>query len=272
MPIRQGFLLFLKIQSSNEIMEKKLNFNSNYSLYYDLLYEDKDYQSESNYVLDLINRFTPKASNLIELGSGTGNHANYLCMAGLSVTGLERSEEMVKISNKKNISNFYPLVADIKDFDLTQKFDVAISLFHVICYLNNNNDLISCFNNVCKHLNAGGIFIFDVWYSPAVYVQKPETRIRRISNDTFEIIRLAESKLDSARNVVDVNFEIIITNKQSKIQESYQENHPMRHFSIPEIELLAKQTGFSLVATEEFLSGSEPGVNTWGVCFILKKI
>lgn len=253
-------------------MENNINFNCNYSQYYDLLYKDKDYQSESNYVLDLINRFTCNANNLIELGSGTGNHAYFLCKSGLSVTGLERSAEMVKISKEKNISNFYPTIADIIDFNLTQKFDVAISLFHVISYLNNNNELISCFNNVCKHLNTDGIFIFDVWYSPAVYVQKPETRIRRISNDNFEIIRIAESNLDSARNVVDVHFEIIITNKESNVQELYQENHPMRHFSIPEIELLAKQTGFSLLAAEEFLSGSMPGVNTWGVCFILKKI
>ncbi len=252
-------------------MENKINFNSNYSQYYDLFYKDKDYQSESNYVLELINRFTSNANNLIELGSGTGNHAYFLCKSGLSVTGLERSEEMVKISKKKNISNFYPTIADIKDFNLTQKFDVAISLFHVISYLNNNNDLISCFNNVSKHLNKDGIFIFDVWYSPAVYEQKPLTKIKRINTETLEIVRIAESISNSSRNVVDVKFEISITNKQTKIQEVHQESHPMRHFSIPEIELLALQTGFLLVGSEEFMTGIEPGLNTWGVCFILQK-
>jgi hypothetical protein len=46
----------------------------------------------------------------------------------------------------------------------------------------------------------------------------------------------------------------------------------MRHFSIPEIELLAKLTGFEIIKTEEFLSGETPGPNTWGVCFVLSKV
>jgi hypothetical protein len=45
----------------------------------------------------------------------------------------------------------------------------------------------------------------------------------------------------------------------------------MRHFSIPEIHMLASFTGFELLKAEEFLSGNEPSENTWGVNFILRK-
>ncbi|MEO5344644.1 MAG: hypothetical protein H7842_15245 [Gammaproteobacteria bacterium SHHR-1] len=45
----------------------------------------------------------------------------------------------------------------------------------------------------------------------------------------------------------------------------------MRHFSLPEIDLLAGQAGFARVRAEEFLTGTVPGEGTWGVCVVLQK-
>jgi hypothetical protein len=50
------------------------------------------------------------------------------------------------------------------------------------------------------------------------------------------------------------------------------ETHPMRHFSLPEIDLLASMCGFECISAEEFLSGKTAGEDTWGVCVTLKKI
>ena len=48
---------------------------SSYARYYDLLYRDKDYAAEAEYVASLIRKFHPAARSIIELGSGTGIHA-----------------------------------------------------------------------------------------------------------------------------------------------------------------------------------------------------
>jgi SAM-dependent methyltransferase len=230
---------------------KQKNFNT-YSKYYDLLYKDKDYQSEAGYVADIIKAECPDAKNIIELGCGTGNHAAKLCKYGYRLTGLEISKEMVTLAKEKNIEGFNPLVADITDFTIEEKYDVAISLFHVISYISSNTDLISCFKKVNEHLNSKGIFIFDVWYSPAVYIQNPETRIKRMSNDIINVTRIAESVLYYNSNTVEVNYEIMIQNKETSVMELFKEKHTMRHFSIPEIELLATHTNFNLIKTEEF--------------------
>ena len=248
------------------------NFNNNYSRYYDLLYKDKDYKAEADYVMQLIRSLNVNAKDILELGSGTGNHAQLLCEEGFKVTGLERSADMVLLAEHKSINGFKPLVADITNFDIFQKFDVAISLFHVISYLNTNEALISFFNAVNKHLNGNGVFIFDVWYSPAVYAQKPETRIKRMEDDAVKITRIAEPEIHENENVVDVNYEINIQAKSTGFTEVYREKHPMRHFSIPEIELLANATNFKLIKAEEFLTAKQPGEDTWGVCFVLQKM
>ncbi|MEP6951258.1 MAG: class I SAM-dependent methyltransferase [Ginsengibacter sp.] len=247
------------------------NFNNNYSRYYDLLYADKDYKAESDYIAKMIQRIHPNAKNIIELGSGTGNHAALLCKNGFKVTGLERSVDMVGLAKAKSIKGFTPIVADVANFDISQKFDVAISLFHVVSYLTSNDSLISCFRSVHRHLNTKGIFIFDAWYSPAVSYQKPETRIKRMEDDTLKITRITEPEIHYNTNVVDVNFEIIIQNKASLFTEVFREKHPIRHFSISEIELLANLVDFKLISAEEFLTGKQPGNDTWGVCFVLQK-
>lgn len=246
------------------------NFNA-YSRYYDLLYKDKNYTSEANYVIQLIKANHNNATQILELGCGTGNHAAILCKEKYTVTGLERSAEMVNLAKQKQIEGFNPMVADITNFSLNTKFDVVISLFHVISYLTNNEQLVECLNTVNNHLNEKGIFIFDVWYTPAVYMQKPETRVKRISDDAIQGTRIAESTIHFNKNVVDVNYEIHIQNKQNDITEIHNEVHPMRHFSIPEIALLAELTNFRVIKTEEFGTQKTPSENTWGVCFVLQK-
>lgn len=247
------------------------NFNNNYSRYYDLLYKDKDYKAEAEYISRLIRSVRPHAENIIELGCGTGNHAALLCKDGFKVTGLERSEEMVALAKAKSINNFNPVVSDITHYKLSEKFDVAISLFHVISYLTTNESLTSCFETTYEHLNDNGIFIFDVWYSPAVYHQQPETRIKKMEDEVIAVTRLAEPAIHYNENVVVVNYEILIRNKSTSETEVYKETHPMRHFSIPEIRFLANQTGFEVSKAEEFFTGNEPGICTWGVCFVLSK-
>jgi ubiquinone/menaquinone biosynthesis C-methylase UbiE len=48
---------------------------ADYAHYYDLLYRDKDYAAEAEYVVGLIRKFHPSARSILELGSGTGIHA-----------------------------------------------------------------------------------------------------------------------------------------------------------------------------------------------------
>ena len=178
---------------------------------------------------------------------------------------------MVAIARQKNIRGFKAVTADITDYKLSSRFDAVISLFHVISYLTLTRDLVSCFKNAFDHLNSGGIVLFDAWYSPAVYVQKPEIKVKRLSDANTEIIRIAEPVIHNNKNIVEVNYEIIIHHKKEGSTAILHETHPMRHFSIVEIELLANHSGFDLLRAEEFLSGNDPSDNTWGVCFILQK-
>ena len=105
-----------------------------------------------------------------------------------------------------------------------------------------------------------------------LFTLKAVPRIKRFEIEELSITRIAEPKIDSNQNVVNVHYSIIAKEILQDKYNMFNECHPMRHFSIPEIDLLAKYTGFEILKTEEFLTGSETSENTWGVCFILKKI
>jgi len=249
--------------------------NSNfklYSQYYDLLYQDKDYKRETDYIVELINKYHPNGNKILELGSGTGIHAELLAQHKYTVLGLERSEEMVFIANQRKNPNLSFQLADITKFNLHQKFDLAISLFHVLSYVNENEQLIQTFKNVHDHLNHKGIFIFDVWHSSAVYHLKPEKRSKVFKNNQIEVMRYANPVQYTETNVVNVHYDIHIKSMNDGTVTTVQEEHPMRYFSKPELELLAYGTGFKVLHSEEFLTKKTPAPTTWGVCYILQKI
>ena len=245
------------------------NFNL-YSDYYDLLYLDKNYREEVDYVFSNI----PKKNEIkiLELGCGSGGHAEFFCENGNIVYGIDLSTSMIEKALDKKIDNFYPFQGNIVNFELVEKFDLATSMFHVISYLNSNIDLLNCFNNVNNNLVKDGLFIFDYWYGPAVLSQKPETRIKNFENDDLKVERVANSELLTERNMVNVNFDIKVMSKKMREEQEFNELHSMRYFTIPEIEFFAAQTGFELLKTEELITKNDPSVNTWAVCSILKKI
>jgi len=74
------------------------------------------------------------------------------------------------------------------------------------------------------------------------------------------------------KNVVDVKYQLFVKNRETNQIEEFQEIHPMRHFSIPEMEYFAKKNNFQVMKKEEFLTGNQPSEKTWGVCFVLRKI
>jgi len=244
----------------------------NYAKYYDLLYKDKDYAGEVEYVDSLIKKRLKAADiNILDIGCGTGVHAGFLAKKGYHVTGIDLSADMIRVANEKQIPNANFQVQNATDFKLENKFDVILSLFHVVSYQNANQDINSMFSRVSQHLQPGGLFIFDFWYGPAVLSLLPETRVKRLEDSEAKIYRLAEPDVYQDRNVVDVKYELIIYNKATKQADFINESHPMRYLFLPELDVYLENAGLKAVNYEEWITGDKPSNNSWGVTCIASK-
>jgi len=239
------------------------------SRYYDLLYQEKDSVAEAAYVDQLLQRYGISGFNLLDFGSGTGRHGCLLASRGYRVHGLERSAAMVDAAQQAE--GFSCQQGDITTTRLDRRFDAVLSLFHVVSYQTTNADVQAVFANAAHHLDSGGLFLFDVWYSPAVAAQRPELRVRRLQSEDLSITRIAEPTLNPNANRVDVHYTVMAQDLRTGALHTFEETHPMRHFSLPELDLLSEAAGFERLTAEEWLTGSPPSETTWGVCLVLRK-
>lgn len=249
-------------------------FGSIYSEYYDLLYSDKDYFGEVEYINKLIKKNSNLANSILDLGCGTGKHASLFSDLGYKVQGIDSSKDMIKIANKnykikKERLKFSQ--SDIHKLNLNKKFDVVLSLFHVMSYQNSNKELVSAFSIAKKHLNTNGIFIFDFWYGPAVLTNLPKTRVKRFENSDLKITRIAEPYLSPNKNITEVTYDIFIENKKSNNFIEKKEVHKMRYFFDTELELIIDKIGLVIEEKLEWMQLKDPDFSSWNVLWILKK-
>lgn len=247
-----------------------INFKE-YSKYYDLLYKDKDYQKEATYIDTLIRHCSKENSDLLDIGCGTGKHANLLVNMGYKVNGIDISETMIEVAKYNYGEKINFSLGDIRNFNLNKTFDVITSLFHVMSYQVHNEDIDASFSTVYNHLNPGGYFIFDCWYGPGVMNDPPTIKIKRIKDEQIEVIRIAEPETHHNESVIDVNFQILINNLITNQLTQLHEKHPMRYFFKNEIELFAQRHKFEIVNFYSWLNFEVPTKHDWYSVFILKK-
>lgn len=239
-----------------------------YSAYYDLLYADKDYASEAEYVARVIERYRPGSVHILDLGCGTGRHDSLLAAMNHRVTGVDVSEDMLRVARASARDGAAEFVhGDVRAVRLGKTFDIVVSLFHVMSYQTTNDDLVAAFATAREHLAPGGVFLFDCWYGPAVLTDRPTTRIKRLEDERIAVTRLAEPVMHPNENLVDVNYQVLIRDKRTNAVEELREKHSMRYLFAPEVGALLQRAGLRLLDSREFLTDRNPGFDTWTVMF-----
>lgn len=252
-------------------------FNA-YARYYDLLYRDKDYTGEAAYVASHIREHAPQARRILELGCGTGAHAEHLARMGFSVHGVDLSEAMLARADVRKSGLPAEVAArlsfglgDIRTVRTEETYDAVISLFHVMSYQTSNADLNAAFTTAAAHLRTNGIFVFDFWYGPAVLSQLPEVRVKRLENAENRVTRIAEPIFKPNDNCVEVGYDIWIENKDSGTYDHIQEKHLMRYLFSPELDMFLSREGFHKCHECEWLKQDGLSTRSWSGMMVVRK-
>jgi SAM-dependent methyltransferase len=248
-----------------------------YARYYDLLYRDKDYAGEAAYVASQLKRHAPQTKRVLELGCGTGAHAEHLARMGYRVHGVDRSESMLARAQARRAGAAAEVASrlsfgsgDVRTLRTGEHYDAVISLFHVMSYQTTNADLQAAFATAAAQLRPGGLFLFDFWYGPAVLGQRPETRVKRLEDDAIRVTRIAEPVLHDGEGVVDVNYTVFIEDKGTGSVRQVRETHRMRFLFLPELALL-RGDAFEERASHAWMSEDAPGPQSWAALQVLAR-
>jgi 2-polyprenyl-3-methyl-5-hydroxy-6-metoxy-1,4-benzoquinol methylase len=248
----------------------------NYAKYYDILYQEKNYEEECDFIEQAFRGFSKlKVRSILELGCGTGGHAIPLARRKYKITGVDASKVMLNTAKEKSSKlglDIDFLQSDIRDFKLNEKFDSIICMFAVLNYLTGNEDFEKTLRNVRKHLREGGLFIIDVWNGLAVLRILPSVRVKIVKQNKTKIIRIVEPELDAVNHICRNHYKIMVLEKDRLVEE-IKETHVIRYLFPQEIKHYLEQAGFEVLKICEFPKiDAAVDENIWNMAIVSRAI
>ena len=207
-----------------------------------MIYSDKNYKEETNFISQIIKKFHSSNVNILDIGCGTGEHTLELLKKGYRVTGVDLSNEMLKIAKKKLLSNnlfsnnLYNLNAyNVNKLDV--KFNVVLMMFNVIGYLE---DIQLFFQKLKDCLEPNALIFFDYWSEKAVKKNPPKTTKKDFLLKEFKATRISKGKIIKNKVKVDLILNIIKENKT----KSFDETHNVTFYDIRSLAKSLEKFGY----------------------------
>ncbi|WP_027891873.1 class I SAM-dependent methyltransferase [Calidithermus chliarophilus] len=159
-----------------------------YGWLYDKIYGFKDYGLEARRVHEIIQARNPGAGSLLDVACGTGKHLEHL-KARYRVVGTDLDEGQLEEARQRHPEVGFHR-ADMRDFELGQRFGAVTCLFSAIGYAGSVEGMNRAVATMARHLEPGGILLLEPWLSPevwqngrphAVFVDEPELKVARMN-------------------------------------------------------------------------------------------
>ena len=211
---------------------------------------------------------------VLEMGCGTGRILLPTARAGIPITGMEISPDMLDVlrraaaSEPDEVRQRVALVeGDMRSDGAPGRFSLVTAPFRVAAHLLERADQRAWLRNVKRHLLPGGLLCFDVFqFNPQYLVQenKPPVVIDRTEPETGCRIRRFDSLHSlTALQVLEVHMEWVKENAVGERVWSQNADCQLRWFTRAELESLLELEGFEVVdywgsfARQPFGVGSE---------------
>lgn len=219
-------------------------YPSSFARFYDTMYHQLRDSVDSGYFL---NEIRNTRGRVLEIGVGTGRLFESALKSGADIYGIDVSDSMIDVLYNKLPEEQHNRIScqNITDFSLEMKFDLIVAPFRVLMHLEEKEDQLKALDNVCRHLNRDGRFIFDV------FVPDLNQIIKGLDNKMdFEgeyepgkkLRRFVSTVPDLINQTIEVNF--TLEWEENKILQRDYWKLPMRFFFRYELEHLIERSEF----------------------------
>jgi ubiquinone/menaquinone biosynthesis C-methylase UbiE len=247
-------------------------YPENFARFYDLIYHRQRDGVDNVFFQERIKETKGK---VLEIGVGTGRLFINALNQGADIYGMDISPHMLNVLYKKlsKVQHGRISLQNMIDFKSDFKFDLIIAPFRVIMHLIDKNDQIRALNNVCRHLNRNGHFIFDA------FVPDPNLLINGLQNHIdFEgeyepgkkIKRIVTTKPDLINQVIQVTFRLEWEEDNAMKYEEW--CVPLRFFFRYELEHLIERSEFGKYKIYGDYQGNELNQKSREFILICQKI
>ena len=247
-----------------------------YASIYDVLYSDKPYKAEAQFIDDCFHGYGDHNINkILELACGTGSHSLELEKKGYEIIATDFSEEMIKCAKQK--ANIVKSKIDFRCLDMRSvnlvehPFDAIICLFDSIGYINSNEDLNKTFAGISNYLRTDGLFIFEFWHAAAMLMHYEPIKTRYQKTECGNVLRISETELDYLNQIASVHYTIYELLNNGTFT-SHTEIHKSRFFLIQEMANFLTKNGLTPIKFFDGFSFNEKiSDNTWHILGVAQK-
>lgn len=136
---------------------------------YDGFYADKDYAAEARMVIELVDRYSPEATTLLDVACGTGKHLEHF-VGRFQCEGTDLEPTMLAVAQRR-LPDVRFTEGDMTTLDLGRTFDVVTCLFSSIGHSRTPEGLAAAVAALASHVNPGGMLIIEPWFTPDKWIE-----------------------------------------------------------------------------------------------------
>ncbi|TXK84066.1 class I SAM-dependent methyltransferase [Paenibacillus sp. N3.4] len=244
---------------------------------YDRLMDSMPYAEWLLFVKESFQRFAIEPSTIVDLGCGTGNLTIPLALEGYQLTGIDLSENMLAVAEQKTGQISAPLRSsairwvqqDLREWDLGEQVDVALSFCDSLNYLLEEEDIVDAFRQTFEGIKSGGLFLFDV-HTPEQLFAYAESQPFFLNEE--DVAYIWTSELDEDRVQIEHDLTIFLKDEQrSDVFRRIEEVHQQRAYPLHWLEQKLRDVGFTEVTVVADFTWEKPTSLTERAFFVAKK-
>jgi len=225
---------------------------------YDRLTDDVDYEATVAFYQKILEKEGLQPRTAVDLACGTGSVAWLLAKAGMDVTGVDMSEEMLCIADQKALDGVKrPLFVcqKLQQLQLPKAVDLAVCALDSLDYITDPADCQEAIRRIYRVLNPGGCFIFDV--------NTPE-KLRAMDGQVFldeddDVYCVWRGSFDEETNICTYGMDLF--QRSGNVWHRSQEEHCEYAYSQEQLVGYLKAAGFSHIEVYGDRSFASPGPN-----------
>ena len=196
---------------------------------YDTLMDDYDYDAWAAHYIALMSAGGKTPSRIAECACGTGSLSVRFAEKGITVTGVDLSNAMLRRAEEK--ARKWGVQAafvrqDMKKLALTRRVDAVLATCDGVNYLTSEKDVLAFFAAAHAALKPGGMLCFDC---------SSRHKLENVMGDSFfgeerdGIAILWQNSLNRISNVLEMDVTFFVREEDGRYRRFREQHHQRAH-------------------------------------------